>query len=487
MANCLVGCVEDYLCAALKAPQPSHVISPFAKVFFGDPNNPEITVGNESSPKYNNTAGIHSLQTGMSDGFGCKVEIIDQEGGSFQLFVDKMLKCMAKSRESYRMGIEFGWVLASCGGSGGAGVVSSRPMYFSPQNLDISYSNGCIMFTITGIDLMQAVFVARHDEIKGDDVQKMPLKQAIIDLGQKSNPKFDVVFYRRENDSFVPFKFKEGGENGPEAKWECDGQNKLATIRKWIEPYRTDKDKGIIAFWGGATFKEPTLVLMEDPQESGDKCEAESLGTFIVNGGKCSNVIEFNPAINFVAAWGGLGSGGMVGGAGTGETLEKPEKENGESKETGIQQSGSIHQSAYNVHGPKNASKEYQKSQQAHNKANLHHNNVITGELRIQGDPTPEFVQTPLWMGKSVSIVVINPFHLSGTGFCGTWLANPGCNDVLTNKKWLIRGIEHKIEPSTGTYETILKVELLGPGINTDKGNPLGGPGSGGYTPENLC
>ena len=64
---------------------------------------------------------------------------------------------------------------------------------------------------------------------------------------------------------------------------------------------------------------------------------------------------------------------------------------------------------------------------------------------------------------------------------CGDWLADPICNDVLSNRAWLVRSVTHRI--SEGKFSTTFGVYLVTPGIDIDIDEPLGGVGSGGWKP----
>lgn len=494
--SCLVGCVPDYRCGDLKLPVDGHNIAPFVKIFFGDnPDKPEITVGNNSAPLWNNTAIIKNFEFGMSNGIGMKAEIIDEQGGAFHLFIEKLNKCMAKaSNKDQKMNARWGWIVTNCDGS--TYTISSPTVTVIPIHCEILFAEGKIKFIIQGQDLMQHVFSSRHDEIEGTEDARIPLKLAIRNLALNTEPKFNVEFMRREkNGTIAEYGFKEGGFLGPKMVWDCDGQNKLATIQKWLEPFVTDREKGIVAQW--ATNKQDTLILMEDPtpdcNEAINPC-FNSLGTYIVNGGSCSPVLSFTPQLNWIAAFGQMAAGGNDGGAATGATKKK-EKNCGsrsQTRETGIAQSIPITRYAWEVHGPKNALTETEDAQNKHDKANSINGRVgslqaINAELRIQGDPSPDFVDTMNSKFKTLSLVVINPFHLfgDGNGGCGDWLANPGCNESLSNRNWMINGISHQIRE--GSYTTTISLFLKVPGIELDANAPFGGEGSNGYVPINAC
>jgi hypothetical protein len=492
---CLVGCQEQYICGSLNTGiQDYEVLAPFVKIFFGDPNNPTITVGNESAKQWNNTACIKSFRYGHSNGMDFSVEIMDEEGGSFHLFAEKLIKCISRVTDEKKMGVEFGWIGADCDGANFtiSSRYSSAPLYFIPMHLDVSFVEGRIKFTITGNDAMQIVFSARHSTIQGDDEKRQPLKMAILQLANKDDPKFDVQFKRKsKNGQLSEFSFKsdEGGINGPMGVWHSDGQNKLATIQKWIEPFRTNMNKGITALWDASSPKQQTLILLEDTapnhDEAVDPCDV-NIGTYVVNGGKCSPVVSFTPSINFVEGMSNLNTGGDVGASSTGATEVVKKEGQIQTPETGYSTRQPTQQNSNDIKGMKNAKKDDPKSQQAHTKANtLINSRTMTADLVLQGDVRPEFLHPILRRGATVSLIVLNSFHIFGDSACGDWLAQPGCNEVLSNKNWLIMGCFHEIKE--GSFTTTLKLELTAPGIDTDAGSPFGGINSGGYVPNNTC
>ena len=111
----------------------------------------------------------------------------------------------------------------------------------------------------------------------------------------------------------------------------------------------------------------------------------------------------------------------------------------------------------------------------------------IEAELIVQGDPSDQLVHPQLILGKKLSLVVINPYHLLGDGDngCPDWLARPACNDILSNKNWMIQGVDHSIRE--GSYVTTFKLSLPAPGASLNPNEPFGGPGNCGYVPLNSC
>jgi hypothetical protein len=500
--NCLVGCIQDSTCSGLRNSviDFEDVVAPWVKMYFGDDTEVAVTVGNQSQPQYGNTAIIKSFQYGRTDGFETTVEIIDEQGGNFARFVDKIAKCMDDISGDSPYGhvaFEFGWTASNCTGleggdlgqTGGGGMngsmqsgslMKSKRLQGMFQDIEASFENGVVKFRCTMTDLVQSVFVSRIDETIGDDDQPVPLKQAIMELAALPPTKFNVNF-RKKDGSEWDFL------DDPVARFDADGQNKLSIISKWLEPFSTEDGKGILPVWDEETN---TLVLQEDMTPSCREkvgCGNNHIGTFIVNGGRCSPVISFSPKINFVASFSAKTSGGGTTGMDAGSvTKEEGEDCPKQSESVGIQGSaGPVTQAAHNVFGPKEALSETNKSQIKHDKAvSVIQLGVgaITAELTIVGDP--RIVGFDAVIGKYASIVVINPFHISGDKGCGDWLASPACNEVLSNKNWMIQAFDHQIKE--GSYVTTLKLLLPTPGNELHGDNTAGGDPDG-YRPPDIC
>ena len=134
------------------------------------------------------------------------------------------------------------------------------------------------------------------------------------------------------------------------------------------------------------------------------------------------------------------------------------------------------------IHGVKRSTPETEKSEMLHRKANITRESIsaIDAELRVQGNPDRKYVLAPELIGCHISIVVINPFSLYGsndnnTNSCGDWvvLAKTSYNNVLSNRFWMIMGVNHQIKE--GSYTTTFKVRLKIPGIDEVSGKPIGG------------
>lgn len=495
MPNCLVGCIRRYNCGFIQNSLEGHNIAPMVKVFFESPDEPTLTVGNKSAPFSDNHAVIKSFEFsfgGQGKGVKASIEVADEQGGNFVKFVERMNKCVGLASNEYRMKTRWGWTITNCDGS--TSIIESPTVTLLPMDITVDFSSGVVKFLIEAHDMMSLALSTHHDEVEGDDDQKLPLKQAIRQLGNNKEPKMSVRFLRINPDGTESeWNFKDFGPEGPEATWEADSQHKLAAIMKWIEPYRTDRDKGIIPMWD-TTASSPTLLLLEDPLpkcNEGTSCK-KNIGTYIVNGGSCSPVIKFSPKISYKGAFQQMpNASGNSGGAASGETVEKDKSEcERQTRETGFTQSIAVSRQAWDTLGPARATGYTEDSQNLHNRANskqVAKATPINAELQIQGDPREAYVNAKTLVGNNFSIVVINPFHLfgQGNGGCGDWLALPGCNPVLSNKAWLITGVNHSIKE--GSYTTTFQLILGTPGGDLSPGVPFGGPGSAGWTPPNTC
>lgn len=487
MTNCLSGCISKYFCGGLKNAIDSASYAPYVKLKISGEGQ-EITVGNESCPAYNNSAVIKSMQIGFSDSMGVVFEIHDDQGGNFEYFMDKINKCIGSMTEDYRMEVEYGWIGTDCGSETGSIIKKSPPVYCMPMQINANMSDGKIRFRLTGTSLLEGIFESRASK-----VYRGTLKSAIQQLF--ADPEYppqinSVKFLRRTPDGGTDtwdFEKKFDSPEGPKAAWTADTQNKLAAAMSWLEPYRTDRGKGVRPAWESET-SSPTLVFWEDPYPNcGDSnpCGEDSLGTYIVHGGQCSPVLSFDP--NAKWPYGALHrSGGNAGSALTAGSVEnegRPGCEDIETKGAGTQTSVPPPQNIMDTIGPKEAAKEMRDSSAQHDHAQMIVE-AISAELRIQGDP--ELSGNTFLMGKKISIVAINPFFIASNGNgCGDWLASPGCQPVYSNKSWIVMGVNHAI--SEGSYVTTLKVTLPMPGTDIDKDDVFGGPGSAGWKPPTGC
>jgi hypothetical protein len=545
--NFLEG-IQKYGCNAtidtVKKPIRGHSFAPFVelRLFSKKFGVDVLTVGNNSYPKNGNTAVIKSMEFGTSEGMGCVVEIFDEMGGSFERAFTALNKSLYDSTEDGTVNfvLDFGWIVEKegsvCGdaskGFDKISVSTSKPdggwIRLIPISAKIAYEQGKIKYTIEATDAQTRIAEARVECVIGSDQKKVDLKQAIRDLFEKKEPGPQLKVKFLDSEGKPEFKFKasdgNGGKdgtdngNGPKSVWTTNQQNKLAAVRRWIAPLTTTNNKGLIMHWDGKNDgKDPsaagTIIIQEDPGpdlcDTADRCKERTLGTYIVNGGDLSPVLSFNPSVNWQFAFSAKSGGSQSAVSGNYAKMEGNKNCPGGDKRAkgGTSTNSAPGGSQMHYRDPGSQAKETAISDAAHQAANSHMEglNSIEAELRILGDPSYCF---PVAMkGKSVALVVINPFHIKGnnidfddnikemmnyTGpeaerpeYSGLylrsggldWLSQPLCNPVFSNKNWQINGISHQIRE--GQFSTTLKLFLAVPGAELQPDAHLGGDNDG--------
>ena len=496
--NCLKGCTSKYAIGPkkekfLRAPDSfdAYSMAPFVKIKLMS-NGRTITVGNKSMPS-DNTAVIKSIEFGFIDSNEGKVEIIDEEGSKLTNFLDSVQTCTNAFNVGAQMEYQIGWVYTQCGSNTG-GYAPSPWMRGIILKVSTNVSNGVIRFTIhfsTSHAITQGM---RQDQIFGEEEggKTMTIDDAIRQLAAKP-PAINIKFgYYNESGELIYVEKHKWVNDTPKAAWHGDSQNKYSTIIKWLEGFRIDdgpKGKGAILTHDPSTPND--LLVLRDPQPADGESYNPNLsaGTFLVNGGKCSNVLEFSPSFDFVSAMAHFSSGGSTAGGMKSEPIkkedEKPSAESCQTKDTGKQQTGTASQPAHRVHGPDNAGEETNKSQIAHDRASRLvsvSGSPIKAELRLVGVVDPEFYQ--IIQGKTCGIVVISPFYIQNTkaGSCGDFLKKADCHPFFSNSTWLILGINHAVQE--GSFVTTLSVMLPVSSVQLDLGQPLGANQSG-YVNQN--
>ena len=498
MANqCLAGCIADYECGPLHTPGPAgeqgESFAPWVKVeiIAGQ----SITVGNESYSADKNTAIVKSFEVGWIDTPTAIIEVVDEAGGQMGALVNAINKCAKAVEITSIVKFQFGWIVTDCNGN--KKTVSSYPFELTLLKIEVSYAEGKVKYKLTGNHAGVITDHLREDFLIGTDDKRVPLEEAIREIYSK-DPAINVRFCKQDESGKLidtKFKWKNFQEGGPKEVWQADNQARDAVVRKWIDPFRIDDGtiwgKGIKLIDDNRSVN--TKILLVDPSpnpgEGMSNCGG-SLGTFIVNGGKCSSVIEFSPTFNWISGVTNFSAGGGTNGPGGTENtfsedyaVENASKDHGPT--AGLQTQTGMTQQSWSAYGPKYAYSETMRSQMAHLKGATVESG-ISAELRILGDPRPPFCE-PGMLSRNVSIVAINPFHIqkSINKGCGDWLAIPGCNQILSNKNWRVEGINHSIKE--GSYTTTLKLKLDAPGIDQGKDEPVGKQGSGGPTVKNNC
>lgn len=487
--SCDVECLATYACNTNpELPLDGAVFAPYVKLGFGGEGR-EITVGNLSSAP-DHHAVIKSFEWGYTQGYGGKIEIFDEEGSNFKKAIERLNKTIALSPTDHAsVFVEWGWIITDCYGNTRMNITSQYGgiHYGMAKSISVAYEQGKIKYVLEIGDMHDRIAENRIEKNEGREDSKKPLKQAIRDLFRNNRPSITDVKFIRQDGSPWCFNESDGGCEGPYSVWPADQQNALATVRKWIAPLTTDQGKGIVIF-ADPKIPESSVIFMEDPQPGPGEivnCCDHNLGTYIVNGGKCSPVLSFSPTINW-SLQSNAGSGGNAAGGMDGGTVKQTGRQGANVERVGIQASIAPDGHANMWRPQPQIVPKAQDANAAHEFAVrlFETPSSISAELKIIGDPS---LSTPIgpngFVTKNISIVVINPYHIVGGADACEWLAQPICNETLSNKNWRIESVNHQIKE--GSYVTILKVVLDVPNEALPPGTPLGGAGCGTQTFDN--
>lgn len=476
---CTVDCLTTYGCNEIMMAQDGAVYAPFVELRFGKQGQ-ILTVGNSSSPP-DNHAAIKSFDYGFSvgtTGLGCKVEIIDEGGITYRKIMDAINKTTHLSYDdTLNCTVRFGWVVKNCDGS--SRIVtnedSGEKLFFNPLKLDTQFEGGTVKCIFEGGSLVSRWCEAHLTATIGSDDNKVRLKDALRKLFTEYDPKVRDVQFKNRDGGELCFKNSDGDCDGPLGKWPTDQQNALACARKWLAGLTTINDLGILMLYDPTG---PRIIFKENPENT-DCCEG-SLGTYIVNGGNCSPVLSFTPQATWVKS-GVPAGGGSPPGAASGDANEMV-KPTIKIERVGPQTGPPIQQHEWMWRVPDEMGKKNADAVAAAIEANSRYESrqePMSGELKIIG--RPDLGDPEKLIGKSIAIVVINPFYISREN-C-SWITTSNCNKVLSNKKWQVGQVSHQI--TGGTYITTIKVSLPGPNITIPASDPLGGPGCGTETFQN--
>jgi len=478
----LVGCTKNYQCGEIKTVQSGHTLSPWVRVVFRDGGGNMITVGNKSSPSLDNSAVIKSFNYGFSNGADCKIVIHDTMGSSLSVFLKNMMKEF-KDSDDRIVQFEWGWTNTGCE-SDPPPPMKSDVHFLSLAALETNYIQGKFIHEITALDVMNTATQGGIEKLYGETGKNaISLKSALEKL-LKEKPKpivKEIKYCRLENGKMVcGVGFKEGknGE-GPEYSWRGNAANKLEVAKKWISSHCTDRDKNFEMQYD-STVDGGTIIFMEKPTKDCDEAPDESLciGTYVVNGGRDTPVIEFNPRIKW-----DFGPVGANGGNMSINAIEDPNAPHNKSQgnKKCVNQSRAGNEGAGQVlstptteeHKELNGKNATTIQNDANSKQLLLDgihimDNGIMADMVIVGDPRFPTQYDGVIDGKTIAVAFVNPFHIMPSGDCGDWLAKPPCNAILGQKDWFIQKVNHRIEG--GTYTTSLTLRLTSDGLDAPVG-----------------
>ena len=478
MACITNGEISKYLCGKPEEPKKGHVYAPYVELNIGGKF--LVNCGNKSFEKDPHTMVISSMQYGLQAGNGgmkCEFEILGEGAASYKTIVELINKTIKLAEPELRnTEFRFGWLLKDCI----SGVVTQKlckPIKCLAKKVNTNIDKGITKIKLECVDLMDRHNDRRVEKNEGQEGNLKTLKRAIIDLCNSQDPVIQVDFRNRDGG---PLQF-EIEPDGIKAVWKSNELPILSVIRNWVSKIRTKDEYGVYFKYDP---EKPLLIIQEDDQCKPDEnCNCDFTGkSYIVNGGNCSPVIEFSPEIDWILEAGGFG--GFPNAANSGQMIKNREdKELSPIEATGTGNQQAI-PSEYDFSIPQEGRGILlEKSTSAHTTANKPYDQArsIKGELKIIGEiDYSNLVET---ITKYVSIAVISPFQIKGNGPCN-WLAQPPLNQILSNKKWMIMGVDHQIE--AGKYVTTLSVSLPVPNAELSVNDPIGGDGSGGLTMPNT-
>jgi hypothetical protein len=519
----------------LVLPLPYEVLAPWVEVrFLG--SGFEVTVGNESSPPsggQKNHAVIKSFQYGVGAGSSgsdaVKIEILDEDGGEFTNFLTQIVpknKDPEKQAADMRMEFLFGWAYARCAGvagglttgvdvtafGGGIGfdAIKSFPRYSKPLSINVSFDNGKIKYVILGAPPTDNLPVTGSEaKPRGEEGAELPLKIAISEMFEDSG--LTALFLKRTDTNKVGAKVRarmsaagisgsdinnfglkpsgldgggveewgfpndDGGFDGSKQVWKPNNRDPVQAAMQWLHEKVTIDDKAITVATDNSIPGKPIVVFWEAdlPSCDGRFPRQDQIGTYIVNGGGCSPVLSFKPTINF-------SQGTSVNK--NADAVKACDELTGKGSPNNLPAADTTQ-----AQHPKDANEKKAKAEAENARAQsttVGGNKAVEAELVVQGDP--RFYSTIFLKGKMMSIIVINPFFIRGSGeSCGDWTAKPPCNHFLSNRNWIIQGVDHQIKE--GSFTTSFKVRLVVPGNVFDASvKQLGGVGSCGPLLEKV-
>jgi len=492
-------------CGVKKPPYNAAILAPFVKLKMVA-SGTEITVGNKSAPQNGHHAVIKDFEMAQAERPVCRIKIVDEQGSSFVKFMEtlqKNLKCITQNNTSF-VEIQWGWIKTSCANK----VLMDKSEIYVLRLVAITCQsdNGKCVYELELADNMDSHAETRYDKILGQDgADGMYLTDAIRTLltDQEYPPSVARVDFIKLNESgngFVPIEWADHDGDptkGPKFRWSAENRDKLNTINTWLSQ-TLSKNKKSFKIYYDAVFEGGRIIITEDPLPGCTEIVTDSdcIGLYIVNGGKDSPVISFSPTFKWVftqlASAGGSAGDKAVTGNEEGQSKQAGHDCPSLSRENlpsgGIQNTMGASQLTFEKHSKDRANTKIMEAQNKHLKAfRASGMSAISADLVVVGDPS--LGKSSLqFKEKPIHIVQINPFHLyprQDGNQCGEWLAAPFCNDVLTNKRWRVESVNHRI--SEGKYTTTINVRLDAPGIDLEVGEPLGGAGSGGWTPPTDC
>lgn len=486
-----------------------------------------VTTGNFLGGGESRNAFIKSFDLSMEAGFGGKLVIVDTSGNDFVGFYNSVYKnsCLqedappppgnaaadnsVRTQDIFVVSVNVGYVFINAEGQ----QVIYQSYVNAPSRALPGRKIGPYMnFYLTKIDVRVDANIWKYElELKANDG---PLSNQTV-TDRKGAPGKEIPFLRAAEimlDGDCPPKFvledpnkarvaiikppnginggytytsERGAGDAPNAtrKGVFAGYNlpPLDALRKNMETFITKDNKGVVMFYPTGANNN-TLFLLEAEsnfciQKRGSLPECgitPFAGTYVVNGGDFSPVINFNPTISFIGKANKV-TGGVAGGGVSAKSVQvnqicdnfsdttddktKQAKSQGQT----VAMSSAISNDVVNKEAPKNIPQLQAKAGaaaiSAENASKPSMAGAITATLEVQGDP--RFLWSLNTFGATIKIIFVNPFTVTtqSSAIYGAetdWLANPEVNSVISDGYYIIQGCDHRI--SGGSWTTTLKI-----------------------------
>lgn len=475
------------------------IYAPYASIEFNvDGEIFKVTVGNQSSAAAENRACITSFQYGFetdNQGLGAEIEIVDHGGLLDRPLTLAIKKSVAKLDA---VTIDFGWIVRS--DSNKVGLISTssnqEKIKLFIQKIDESLEGSSVKYKLK---LVTQLYYDRQVSINksfGTEKQKISLKEAIKQCLQQIE--CTPVFLDKDGKEFLEvgrdqngqpimipaFQFPKDGAwpasfDGPLNAWKCNNQSPLNAIRSWLNSITTDRGRGVIF---QAEEYDPQTIIIREASVFENDCKSVIQGfdrpiSYVVNGGNCSPVLEFNPSFS----WYGGGAanaeaGGISGGAHSAKQVMNQDNRTGEGKKTdevGPLTFASIPNDQTNWRPPLLVADKTSEAFQVQFDANKDGENLTKGggqidaELKIIGDVR---YSSPINVyGRGITLLVINAFYNSQC----KWITKSNLNSALSSSFWRIFGVSHSI--AEGGFVTTLKLKLFTPNISVGAKKTING------------
>jgi hypothetical protein len=265
-----------------------------------------ITMGNKSSPFFNNKLYIKNFTLGGQTAQAAEVTIVDTSGNDFSVFFSSIWKAGKPPSKRLYFYIEFGWIITDCKGSVyvySTASVTRAPYFksasrskqakrtpsgflrFGLQEVEVSDSSGGAMEYKLKLKMETDMLSIEKSPVPiGRSEHKVPLKdaapQALVNpvnaaleaAGVGERQAGDVRFAR-----FVPpgqignstgifqeynFLASDGGKYGPSSVWDSNRTNPILALRQWMVSMGTDRNLGV-TLHADPTIDEPNVVVLE--------------------------------------------------------------------------------------------------------------------------------------------------------------------------------------------------------------------------------